>query len=55
MLAFLREQRPKLAESKLRKAGNVATLVLETLSSLQQTPAANQGRAEIHDTVTYDK
>ena len=49
VLTFLREQRANVAESKLRKTGNVATLVLETLSSLQQTPCANQGRINCID------
>ena len=48
-LAFLLEQRENLRESKLRKTGNVATLVLETLSSLQQTPCANQARMDCKD------
>ena len=47
VLAFLREQRAKVAQSKLQKTGKVATLVLETLSSLEKTPAVNQGEESV--------
>lgn len=39
VLAFLREERSQqVAQAKRRRTGNVATLMLETLTSLEQTP-----------------